>query len=143
MPVLSAARLLLSWVEILACRARPSHHWNGPLNALKRWIDDIKSTNRSQSHEHQTKHWSQNSRRERTSERQCFASRPNGRQARVIFVPTLLGRSEAPHPSTGKISWSGEDEGRVECHWTLTKLLHPDEKLRDAVDLIVIGAIRL
>jgi hypothetical protein len=28
MPVLSAARLLLSWVEILACRARPSNHWN-------------------------------------------------------------------------------------------------------------------
>jgi hypothetical protein len=58
MPVLSAARLLLSWVEILACRARPSHHRRGPLNALKRWIDDIKSTNRSQSHERQTKHWS-------------------------------------------------------------------------------------
>jgi hypothetical protein len=54
-----------------------------------------------------------------------------------------LGRSEAPHISTGKISWSADDEDRDECHWTLTKLLHPDEKLRDAVDLIVIGAIRL
>src|SRR6516165_2059721 len=41
MPVLSAARLLLFEVEILACRARPSHHRDGPLNTLKR-IDDIK-----------------------------------------------------------------------------------------------------
>src|SRR6516164_10476061 len=115
MPVLSAARLLLSLFESLACRARPSHHWNGPLNALKRWIDDIKSTNRSQSHERQTKHWSQDSSRERTSK--CFASRPNGRQARVIFVPTLLGRSEAPHPSTGKISRPADDERHDE--WEL------------------------
>jgi hypothetical protein len=35
MPVLSAARLLLSLFESLACRARPSHQWNGLLNALK------------------------------------------------------------------------------------------------------------
>ena len=41
MPVLSAARLLLCWFESLACRARPSHHRDGPLNTLKR-IDDIK-----------------------------------------------------------------------------------------------------
>ena len=59
------------------------------------------------------------------------------------FVPTLLDRSEAPHPSTGKISRPADDVAHDDGNRLPNGLLHPDEKLRDAVDLIVIGAIRL
>ena len=59
------------------------------------------------------------------------------------LVPTLLGRSDALHPSTGKISRPADDVGHDEGNRLPNNFLHPDEKLRDAVDLIVIGAIRL